>query len=204
MTEPQDKPLSELYQRSRFETPPRKLDEAIRHQAHLAVSRRKPGWFSVPRLALAASLVLGIGIGLRVIDQAPPEHLPEAAVAPLQHAAPALAPAPAQAPAADALSAPPASFESVIIERESDRRAQARTAAPAKLQSALQSAEAQRHARRLAALQRVCGDKVPTQADDPAQWRARIAYLNGVNEHALARCLQELYQQRFPEDAPSE
>ena len=197
MTEDHDDPqISALYSKSRFGTPSRQTDAAIRRLAHEAVAGRKRHWFSVPQLAVAATLLLGVGLALRVFDVAPPEvPEPKAFIDSETPVAPA-EPLRAAKPAPKAMPAPPASvfddstrYLQEELRRDLEQRKQA---------AQREYLERQRREAELRHIQAFCGDSLPDDPDDPQQWRERIAYLNQANEHALARCLQRLFEQRFP------
>ena len=72
-----DPQLSKLYSRAPSAEPSRQTDAAIRRLAHEAVADKRRSWrdwFGVPQLAFAAVLLLGVGVSLRVFEQAPPER----------------------------------------------------------------------------------------------------------------------------------
>jgi hypothetical protein len=69
--EPQDPPLSRLYQATRDQEPTPGLDAAIRARARDHCRRRLPRRWLVP-LSTAALVVLGLSLSLRVLDLQPP------------------------------------------------------------------------------------------------------------------------------------
>lgn len=178
----QDRQLSTLYRRTRHEQPPAQLDAAILRHAHDAVRRRRRPW--VPQLALAASLVLGVGVALKTLDAPPPAPVAQEREAVTEGLS---VPPHAEPPAAKARTFAADAVDAV----ESSPGAPKAAMAPLR-----ERAPEQRRQRQIEAF---CGDSLPQQADDPGAWRERIAQLNAANEHALARCLEMLYRQRFPQ-----
>jgi hypothetical protein len=103
-----DEKVSAGYRALGGEAPPRALDEAV-----LAAARRRPSRWRVP-LSIAAVLVLGVGVTLRMLPQRPDAETVALAPQVMETPAPA-APAPsapsapsAPAPAADAARPAPA------------------------------------------------------------------------------------------------
>jgi hypothetical protein len=196
MSDQDDERISALYRRSRDQQPPKHLDEAIRRHAHGAQRReafRLMG-LRLPQLALAATVLLAVGVMLRVFDVAPPQQpageewaAPKAPAAQLaepaaQRVAPAStmkkwhADAPAAVPQADSL----------LRKRESEDKVQS-------LQRPALSGRAQPQTAG------ECAGELPPEPDDPRSWRAHIAALDSAGKHDLARCLKRLYLRRFPQ-----
>lgn len=192
MSEDDDERISALYRRSRDQEPPKRLDQAIRRHAHGAQRRdafRLMG-FRLPQLALAATLLLAVGVALRIFEVAPPQQATLSENAQQQAPAslstrPLHQPEPAAAAKSHAEKITPAA-DSLLRKRESED-------AGLDVQRRSLSAQAQRQA------VDACGGELPPDPDDPRSWRAHIAALDSAGEHELAHCLKRLYLRRFPQ-----
>jgi hypothetical protein len=211
MTDEHDPEISARYRRTRFEQPSPETDAAIRKLAHQAVAGRKRSRFSVLRLAVAASVLLGVGLTLRVFELAPPEAQREPArqeLAPAQSLsiAPSLEklevdrlravpPMPASPAKRQELSGGAA--DSVVSE-ERKYKAADRAGRPEGQAEVL-------GARRVPQPAVECDDFLPDDPDDPQQWRERIDSLKQAAQHARALCLQRMFEERFrePESTPT-
>lgn len=205
MTDEHDPEISARYRRTRFEQPSPETDAAIRKLAHQAVAGRKRSRFSVLRLAVAASVLLGVGLTLRVFELAPPEAQREPArqeFAPAQ--SPSIAPS-LEKPEVDRLGAVPpvpaspaerqglsgGAADSVASEKRKYKAAD-RAGRPTGQAEVL-------GARRVPQSAVECDDLLPDDPDDPQQWRERIDSLKQAAQHARALCLQRMFEERFRE-----
>ncbi len=129
MSEERDRELSLHYRAASTEMPPPALGRALRAAAAEAVATPPKRWhrkWGAP-LAMAASVVLGLGMVLRVALERPDLH---PAPAPVPYSAPAAAPAPAPAPAVVQRSeSGPASAPAAEVQARPDAAARADTAA---------------------------------------------------------------------------
>jgi hypothetical protein len=206
MTDEHDPEISARYRRTRFEQPSPETDAAIRKLAHQAVAGRKRSRFSVLRLAVAASLLLGVGLTLRVFELAPPEAQREPAhqeLAPAQSLS--IAPALGKKPEVDRRRAVPpvpaspaerqglsgGAADSVASEKRKYKAAD-RAGRPTGQVEVL-------GARRVPQSAVECDDLLPDDPEDPQQWRERIDSLKQAAQHARALCLQRMFEERFRE-----
>jgi len=137
MSDAEDQRLIDSYRAGGDELPPPALDRAILESARQAVvapPAGKPQSFNRARwmrpLALAASVVLGLGLVIRVQMERPDMAPEEAKKDVAMQAAPSAAPAPAAAPPPVAAPAP-AAAEPAAPEADKERKAQVASAIPA-------------------------------------------------------------------------
>ena len=191
--EVEDLLLSALYRRGADERPPPEVDSAIREQARRVARRRR--WFALPRLAVALSLLLGVGVALRVFEIAPPEQT----VVELK--------VPEEQEEALSTASVPGSSGAEPDERVFDRRPvqpALQDAAPQATTKSVRESMEQRmfeRAKRQPAGSpaRVCAGDIPPSDAGPLEWLRRIRDLRQAGEQARASCLQDLYRERFSE-----
>ncbi len=214
MTDLDDEHIAALYRRTRDDQPTADSDRLIVDAARRAVARRRRQWVG-QWLAVAATLVLGVGVGWQVwlsdeelefeapseidVDGAPPA----APAAPITEPTPRGAP-PGQsrpAPGADdplgwhALPAPPA---------QSSAESSAASPAGAPLAPTLKDAvrgELKQRQQRLSPSAIVampqCPGALPLDIDDQAAWQRAIDKAREQNDRQRLECLRMHYHQRF-------
>lgn len=202
MTEPSDDKLSALYRRAEQPEPSALLDRRIRDAAHRAVAGRS-ALNRLPSLALAATMVMGVGIAWILIDIPPGEvSAPEpfGDVVREERATVAAPPAVPLGPPAvpkTSIVTPERRMEYQLKQRK-DRAAESREteslqdAMPTQLQG---RAAAMASAGQPEALD--CTAAWLPQEATAAQWKAAIEQAQEGGEHALAACLARRYRVLF-------
>lgn len=218
MTEPSDEKLSALYRQAEQPEPSALLDRRIRDAARRAVAGRSV-FIRLPSLALAATLVIGVGVAWVLID-IPPGEMPPVEVLSVEPGSPqafddavreerASVAAPPTAPAAP-IAAPKASVVApgrrmeYQLEQGADRAAEPRETES--LHDAMPTLMKRQAAAMAPAGQSVeldCTAAWLPQEATAAQWQAAIAQAREGGEHALAACLARRYRVLF-ETLPQE
>lgn len=200
-----DPRLSALYRRSADEEPGEAIDRAILDAAHKAAGRSWRNWFGLPQLIVAATLLLGVGVALRVFDVAPletreherfdvlPDHRPgeeaERRVADPQRSEvtvrdfKASKPKPPPMPVAEEAGAQFDSAPHVSPQQALPAQQQMRKRSAAKASPGVRAAD--------------CTADIPDDIDNRSAWRARIEELLFEGDRARALCLRHLYRERF-------
>jgi len=209
--------LSALYRQGAEELPPPELDQAIREQARKVARRRR--WFALPKVALAMSVLLGVGVALRVFDVAPPEQAVIEYEMPSKQVTKVSPPAPA--PRSESIDRAPAGVVPVPSDAAKlDSAVLGSAAAPSPDQDAgmpasemaeppaiQNSGQARREllmrerAKRKSAqpVQPVCHADIPPLDAAAIEWLRRIRDLREAGEQERASCLQRFYRERFSE-----
>lgn len=204
MSDLDDERISALYQRMTDDEPSAESDRLLIEAAHVAVKRRPRRSF-VQSLALAATVVLGIGVGWKVWLSAPQ----------LEHDAPVQAEPSAAAAKPSMQPAPPPATEGVSrIDAEDFLRRQAAPEPPAESPIAPPSAPTLKDVLRSEARKQQpwspagvvtmpqCPDVIPAQRQDKAAWQNAIATAHEHQDQTRESCLRFHYRREFGEDAP--
>ncbi|MCB1792511.1 MAG: hypothetical protein KDJ24_19545 [Gammaproteobacteria bacterium] len=191
-----DTKLSALYGRTPRDEPSAVSDRAIIAAAHAAATRRQRNRY-VP-WALAATLVLGVGIGWRVMLQAPEVQTQGASSERVERAS--RAPAPAAEMAADA-AAEMAPASEPLQDKRRERAVPPPASAPALsgMTGALPAPAAMGKAMSspAPAPAPACERWWPEQRDDKAEWERLLAEARARGDEKAVECLLRGMRERF-------